>query len=599
VNQGEIGQTGRGTEPTAHAMRRVATALMLAGTFAGAPIAVAQVPPTNPVPQGSPLPRVLPPAPPSVAPGTVIPPPSAPSGEVPNQPVRVTSVAVEGVTAYPQQEISALATGLVGPAVPLPQIDAARQAILQRYRSDGYVLTTVSANLDGKGLLRFVVTEGRIASVKLDGDIGPAGTQVLRFLNRLTEQQPIDSVTLERYLLLAQDVPGISLRAVLEPSSDQPGALNLIAQVSRQAVSGLATIDNRAFNQTGPIEFLGLLDFNSFTSFGEKTELSYYHTFPNSQNFGQASTEVFVGASGLKVRIYGGYGTTDPTGSLGQSGYHGTTTVFGTQATYPVIRSRQQTLNLYLTFDGIESNISLLNNGVRTRQSFDSLRVLRVGEDYALSDIWLGAERSAINAVSTRVSQGLRILGASTNGTAPDAARQGERSDFTKFNFEVSRTQTLFYPWQGASVALMGLVTGQWSNDILPPAEQFYLGGARFTRGYYAGQVPGDKALATTVELQLNTSFDVKVFEKSLDVSTQYYLFYDWGETWQNLKTDFATRINSAGGGVRMQVTRYTEVDLEGLARFNRFPTAGGGTPGSGVSPLYGGAFYWRVLTRF
>ncbi len=56
--------------------------------------------------------------------------------------------------------------------------------------------------------------------------------------------------------------------------------------------------------------------------------------------------------------------------------------------------------------------------------------------------------------------------------------------------------------------------------------------------------------------------------------------------------------INSAGGGVRMQVTRYVEVDFEGLARFNRFPN-GGNTPGSGVSPLNGGAFYWRVLTRF
>ena len=32
----------------------------------------------------------------------------------------------------------------------------------------------------------------------------------LRFLNRLTEKQPIDSVTLERYLLLAQDVPGVT-----------------------------------------------------------------------------------------------------------------------------------------------------------------------------------------------------------------------------------------------------------------------------------------------------------------------------------------------------------------------------------------------------
>jgi hypothetical protein len=59
--------------------------------------------------------------------------------------------------------------------------------------------------------------------------------------------------------------------------------------------------------------------------------------------------------------------------------------------------------------------------------------------------------------------------------------------------------------------------------------------------------------------------------------------------------------INSAGGGVRTQVTRYVEVDLEGLARFNRFPAGGGcvGCSGNQVSTLNGAAFYWRVLTRF
>ncbi len=284
---GEIGQNqGREAEFAAQVMRLVAAAVVLMGVVDAAVPALAQAPPVvNPVPQGSPVPRILPPAPPAVGPGTVIPPPSEPAAEVPNQPVRVSSVDVEGVTAYPQPEIAQLTAGLIGPSVPLPQIDAARQAILQRYRADGYVLTTVSAKLEANGRLRFVVTEGRIASVKLDGDIGPAGTQVLRFLNRLTEKQPIDSVTLERYLLLAQDVPGVSLRAVLEPSSDQPGALNLIAQVSRQAVSGLATIDNRAFNQTGPIELLGVLDFNSFSQYGEKTETLLLPYVPEQREF--------------------------------------------------------------------------------------------------------------------------------------------------------------------------------------------------------------------------------------------------------------------------------------------------------------------------
>jgi hemolysin activation/secretion protein len=543
------------------------------------------------VPQGSPIPRILPPAPPAVAPGVVTP-PTAPSGEVPNQPVNVSSVAIEGVTAYPQDEITRLAEGLVGPATPLPRIDAARQAILQRYRADGYVLTTVSAKLDAQRHLRFIVVEGRIASVKLDGDIGPAGTQVLRFLNRLTEQQPIDAATLERYLLLAQDVPGVTLHAVLEPSSDEPGALNLIAQVSRAKLSGLATIDNRAFNETGPLEGLGALDLNSFSEFGERTEFTFYHTFPNSENFGQVSSEAFVGSSGLRMRIYAGHGTTDPTGVLASSFYHGITTVFGGLATYPVIRARQQTLNVLLAFDALQSTINA--NG-EFPQSYDALRVLRFGEEYALSDVWLGGDRSAVNAVAVRVSQGLKLLGASTNGTSPTSPRVGEQAGFTKINFETSRTQTLFSPWQGASVALMGLATGQWTPDVLPPAEQFYLGGSRFTRGYYAGQVPGDKALAATAELQLNTSFEYAAFGLSGAVATQFYTFYDWGETWQNLSTDRATMINSAGGGVRAQVTPKIEVDLEGLARFNRFPTGSGAQ----VSPLNGAAFYFRVLARF
>ncbi len=603
MNHGEVGpDAGRTAEIATRAARHAAAALMLAGAVAATKAAEAQVVPflpPSPVPQGSPIPRVLPPAPPSVAPGTVIPPPTAPGGEVPNRPVRVTSVEVEGVTAYPQPEIAQLAAGLVGPAVPLPQIDAARQAILQHYRTDGYVLTTVSANLDNSGRLRFVVTEGRIASVKLDGDIGPAGTQVLRFLNRLTEQQPIDSVTLERYLLLAQDVPGVSLRAVLEPATDTPGALNLIAQVSRQNISGLATVDNRAFDQTGPVEALGVLDFNSFSEFGEKTEISYYHSFPNSQNFGQASTEMFLGGSGLKGKVYGGYGTTVPTGSLGQQGYNGTTTVFGASLAYPVIRSRQQTLNVGLAFDALNSDISVEPQGTpRTQASYDALRIMRLGADYALSDLLFGADRSAVNLLSLRISEGMKLLGATTNGDVRTSPRVGEQTGFTKITFEASRTQTLFTPWEGATVGLMGLLTGQWSPNILPPAEQFYLGGARFTRGYYAGQVPGDKALAATVELQLNTGFETTVFEKSLDISTQFYLFYDWGETWQNLNTDHNAMINSAGGGVRAQVTRYVEVDFEGLARFNRFPN-GGNVPGSGIQPLYGGAFYWRVLTRF
>ncbi len=581
--------------------------MLLAAVCAALP-ALAQAPanpPLNPnlVPQGSPIPRALPPSAPASAPGTALPALPSPGGEVPNRTVRVIDVAVDGVTAFQAADIARYTQGLIGPAVPLPQIDAARQAILQHYRSAGYVLSTVSSNLDAVGHLRFIVTEGHIASVKLDGDIGPAGVQVLRFLNRLTAVKgPIDSATLERYLLLAQDVPGISLRAILQPSADDPGALNLVAEVSRQKVSGLVSMDNRAFVQTGPIEALGVLDLNSFTEVGEKTELTFYHTFVNSQNFGQIAEEAFVGGSGLKVRVYAGQGEAIPSGGgtngLAEENYHGFTQVIGGVLSYPVIRSRQQTLNVYTSMDALESNVRtgpLTPGASLTISSFDALRVLRIGEDYAMSDLWLGAPRPANNVVSVRLSQGLRILGAETNGTSPTAARQNERSDFFKVNFQLSRTQTLFTPFEGSSVALMGLLAGQWSENILPPAEQFYLGGTQYTRGYYSGQIPGDKALVATAELQFNTGTNLSMWGLSADVGTQFYLFYDWGETWQNQASDFATRVNSAGGGVRMQVTRYAEVDFEALGRFNRFPSGSG----ANVAALNGIGLYWHLLGHF
>ena len=122
--------------------------------------------------------------------------------------------------------------------------------------------------------MTFIVSEGRIAEVKLDGDIGPAGTLILRFLNHLTEQRPIDIATIEHWLLLAEEVPGVSLRTVLRPSTEEPGALTLIAEVSRAPFSGLLVADNAAFPQTGPAEGLIVIDANSFTEFGEQTEAS-------------------------------------------------------------------------------------------------------------------------------------------------------------------------------------------------------------------------------------------------------------------------------------------------------------------------------------
>lgn len=552
-------------------------------------VAAAQTPLPPLPPEQSPIPFIAPPPNLPLSPGLTAPAADEYPNQAPDTPVAVAAVQVEGATALTPQQIGAVTRGLTGPATPASSIEASRLALLRLYRDGGYPLVTVSASLARDGRLRFTVTEGRIADVKLEGDIGPAGSKVLAFLGNLIQPGPTSSAALERWLLLAQDVPGVTLQTVLRPSETEPGALTLVARVTRTAVSGFVVADNRAYKYTGPQQVLAVAGYNSLGSWGERTEVSIYKSLLNStQIFGQADVETFIGRSGLKFRIYGGAGTTSPTGTLKTVGYTGITDVGGMQLSYPLLYARRQKLNLLGLFDVFETSTQ------GAQGSHDGLRIFRFAADYALLDQVFGSSWPAENRISVKESHGIAGLGSTRNSAAP-LSRPGEMMSFNAVTAEVSRTQALFRPWDNASVSLMTLVTGQWTKDILPPEEEFHLGGLQVTRGYYGGEVTGDSAIAATAELRLDTSVQVEPFGKPSDIGLQFYAFYDWGQTYQNRALDTQQHIGSVGIGVRSTLTQWLEADLEGVTRLNRQPQSSS----TSIAPLAAQAVYWRLLVRF
>ena len=205
-------------------------------------------------------------------------------------PCASTSVEIEGVTAYPQPEIAKLAAGLVGPAVPLPQIDAARQAILQRYRADGYVLTTVSANLDRQrqAALRRHRRAHRQRQARRRHRPG-------RHPGAALPQSP-DREAADRFghtgALPAAGAGRAGRHACARCWSRRPTARRAEPDRAGEPPDGSPAWPPWTIGPSprpGRSRLLGVLDFNSFTALGEKTEVSFYHTLPNSQNFGQAS----------------------------------------------------------------------------------------------------------------------------------------------------------------------------------------------------------------------------------------------------------------------------------------------------------------------
>ncbi|WP_338663939.1 ShlB/FhaC/HecB family hemolysin secretion/activation protein [Pararoseomonas sp. SCSIO 73927] len=544
-------------------------------------------------PGGTPIPQIAPVVPPAVGPDTGRAPiaPAAVPADAGSVPIR--GVVFEGATVFPTERLAAAAGPLTGPSVPVASLEAARAAIVSLYREAGYPFVTADAVVGADGVLRFRVTEGHVTEVQLDGDIGPAGTQVLRFLNRLIGPRPIDIATLERQLLLAQDMPGVLIRTVLRPAGTEPGALSLVAQVSRRAVTGFITGDNRGSRLTGPAQFLAAAQLNSFTEFGERTELALFYADGDTQLFGQVASEAFVGGSGLRVRLYAGRGRATPNGALNALGYRGESTVGGLAVTYPLIRSRSQSLNIVGAFDVIESDIDIDDaNGRRTRFSRDSLRVARLGGDWAVFDLLAGDTRPASNFFALRLSQGIDGLGA-RSGEGPDASRAGARADFTKIGAELTRTQALFPIGTQATVSFLGTVAGQWTNDVLPPSEKFYLGGNRLGRGFYTGEVTGDRAIAVSAELQVSTALETELFGQALRFGPTAYAFYDYGRTFENLSSDPDRRLESVGIGLRTVINERFEAGIEGVHRLTRRPG------GSSVPAQKEDALFWRFLARF
>lgn len=583
-------------EPLHFRLRRLGIAFsILCG--AAAP-GLAQAPPPLP----GLIERLTPPEPPSLSPALLPPPPQARTGPGLQNRVAIDRVRLTGNTALAEAALRPFLVPLEGRLVSLGEMEAARLALLGAYRAAGFAYVAVTAAVAaGEGAafdLRFVVTEGFVAELRLTGeDIGPATRQAERFLEPLIGQRPLPHAALERALLLAGDIPGITARGTLRPLSGAPGALLLEVALERAPKTGFVNLDNRGYGLTGAWQGLLVGQFNAFTSRGERSEVALVQSEGHGQSFLQVTEEVFLGSSGLRLRAFAGAGRSAPGAPLATIGYAGETRVAGAALSYPLIRSRPLNLSASAQFDAFESVVEARpgEGESRIRVSRDAVRALRLGLDGAMQDGWFGAAPAAATSTALlRLHRGIEALGASS-GDAGTTARVGSDFGFFRVMAEISRSQPLFVPAEGWLLSAFALGAAQWSDDVLPPAEKFYLGGNRLGRGFYAGQVSGDRALAFTGELQLATQRPLTLPGQAEPVllGTQFYLFRDLGEGFDNGPGEASRRLSSWGGGVRLQFDERVQLDLEAVRRLTRMPD------GAGVRELDASALYGRVLLRF
>jgi hemolysin activation/secretion protein len=478
--------------------------------------------------------------PPPVAPGNgagelpVLPQP-APQGQAGGESIMLNDLVLDGVTVYAPDTFRPLYAGKLGHEISFADVQSIAEQITRRYLADGYILSQAvipDQNVE-HGVLHIRVVEGFIAHVNFDGE---ASAQMRRYADQIMQDRPMNIATLERYVLLMNDLPGVHAESVLQPSTDTFGAADLVLKVSRQTVDGSVVTDNRGSKYNGPEELSNTVAGNSLLGLDDRTQLRFATVNPafEMRLFDLLET-VPVSSTGTMLGLEASRTFTKPGFTLETIQINAISNDYQFYVSHPLIRSRTENLTLQGTFDYRDTNTEIFEN---TPYTDDRLRVLRGKATYTDAD-----QLGGTNVLDAQLSRGLNIFNASSSGD--DRSREFGVSNFTKLDADVSRTQPL--PYQ---LSVMTALTGQYSADPLLTSEQLGLGGAQFGSAYDPSEVLGDQGIAARLEFRYDdrpASFWLTAY--------QPYLFYDIGEVWDKHETgEQPHSLTDAGIGLRATV---------------------------------------------
>ncbi len=400
--------------------------------------------------------------------------------------VRVTlrTIAVEGSTVFSSEQLGALTAPYLGHEISGSDIFVLAQALTAHYRNAGYFLSqvVVPPQILGKdGTLTLRVVEGYIAAVFIEGD-ERVRKQLSAIGEKIMATRPLQAEVLERYLLIANEFPGLHLRSVLTPS-EAAGAADLTLIASIKEVEAFASIDNYGTRYLGPNQAMLGISVNQLTAANDQLRYIGVGTGDTEMSYHQLAYSQVVNEEGLKLGLMAYQARTQPGDSLSSQDIRGRADGVSFSLGYPLLRTRNRSVLARLAYDTIDSDTNTL--GVRTIE--DRIRAVRAGLSWLMLDGWDGQ-----NSLDMDVSQG---VGGTSKGD-PLKSRAGADGMFTKVAFDYTRFQPLSARW-GVTVGM----AGQWSGDTpLLSSEQFALGGRRFGRAYDSAELVGDRALALRLE---------------------------------------------------------------------------------------------------
>ena len=407
--------------------------------------------------------------------------------------VRVQHWVLQGNSILADEALRTLLLPFTRVELSMPQIREAAALVQQAYEDAGWLVRVDVPPQDvTSGSVRLQIVEARMGEVRLEPS---ATTRVaperLRAWVHAQQPsgQPLNKSALDRGLLLADDLSGVSLVGTLQASA-QPSTTDVILSAAAEPAYGLdVSADNSNARSVGANKLSVSVAWASPLGFGEsfsaqafKSEGSDYLRLGAVFPLGYSGLKASVNLSQLDYKII----TPDADGR--KQDINGRSQSASVDLSYPLLRT--QPANVYLTAGLEDRHYQGHANGQLNSQYFVQGRSIGLMGNFF--DSWGG---SAANSYSLSWRQG-RVQSGQVQVNADVAGR------FDKTSWSFSRQQTL-----RGDLSLFAAINGQnTGSKVLDGSENFMLGGPGGVRAYPVSEATGPQGRMINLELRWRLS---------------------------------------------------------------------------------------------
>jgi len=464
----------------------------------------------------------------------------------------IGAVSVTGSEPIGLATLSASYEPFIGRTASPEVLQQLARSVAEESRRRGYLFASavVPAQAVQLGVVKVRLDLGAIDEVRITGS---ENRRLRQIFDRLIGKAPLKS-HVERQLLLAEDLPGITILGTRYEKKDGRGVLAV--EVDDQKLSTFVVLDNYGPTSVGPLRVRLSTDVNGLFNAGDTLNAQILNTVhqPDELTFVSGRYAVTPGGGASQFGVTASAGVSRPGGDLSRFELEGRSLYAAVFVSRALVRTKDASVWVnaelaHLKFKEKAAGVLLQRDEIVT--------------------VSAGASGN-VRIAKSQLSGGVGIVrGVAASGTNrrgdPLSSRLDASGVFTKGTVWVNWTAPL-----GERYRIRASVNGQTTSRPLLASQEIGVGGPGFGRAYDFSERFGDRGVMGAIELRKELGDGTPL---ARDV--QIYTVVDGGSV-GNIGQGFGGgSVYSAGAGARGRIGRADfAVEVAAPLNADRFRTA-------------------------